>query len=297
MKRKYLLGILGIFSLGILTACSDSTTTTKNNNIEENEELGVTYNVTDTFKVTTSIENGFTYDNTKGLLMINASGEYTLEGVLDGYIECASNLTNKVTLNLNGVTIESDHPAISWLSENSKVEIKAKKGTSNFLVTKESDILTNSTVESENNIEFGGKGNLSIVNNQKHGVSASEIEIKSEINLSITSKVKDGLHAKQIEILSGNIEITAISDGIEAEVNSNGKKGTFVMSGGTLKINKCKNAIKADTSITFKDPTDTDPIGIILKIDNISDTVFSSGTVTNTSSVLTYTLDGNKKTI
>ena len=198
---------------------------------------------------------------------------------------------------LNGITITSDHSAISWLSENSKVEIKAKKGTNNFLVTEESSILTNSTVQSENNVEFGGKGNLSIVNKQKHGVSASEIQIKNEIHLSITAKVKDGLHAKQIEIENGNIEITAISDGIEAEVNSKGNKGTFVMYGGTLSISKCKNGIKANTSIIFSDPTTTDPLGIILKMENISDAALSSPSITNTSLVFTYTLDGQSKTI
>ena len=298
MRRRYLLGLLGICGLAILTSCSTTPSNAANEtNITDEDSLGVTYDVTNTLKVTTAIEDGFTFDSSKGLLKITKSGEYSLEGSLNGYIECDSSLTNKVTLVLNGITITSDHPTISWLSESSKVEIKAKKGTSNKLVTEESSILTNSTVESENNIEFGGKGELVIENHQKHGVSASEIVIKSEINLSLTSKVKDGLHAKQINIESGTVEITAISDGIEAEVNSKGNKGTFQMTGGTLKISKCKNAIKAATSISFSNPKDTDPIGIILRFDTISDTIFASPTVTNTSSVFTYYLDGIEKTI
>ena len=225
------------------------------------------------------------------MLTFNTPGEYIIKGVLNGSIECSATLVEKVTLVLNGVTITSDKPAISWLSESSKVEVKAKKDTENYLITTDSTTLTNSTIESNNNVEFGGKGSLSIINNQKHAVSASEIVVKNEISLNITSNVKDGLHAKAITIENGNIDITAVMDAMEAEVNSKGNKGTILITGGTIKIHDSKVALKAATSISFENPVDTDVIGILLKVNNISDKVLQSESITNNSNALTYYLN------
>ena len=307
MKKKGLLGILGIFALGLLASCGDATTsttmntgdaststtiaTTKTTEALDPEIDGIVYKVSDTLEVQTLVQNGFTFDQAKGLLTFNTSGEYIIRGVLNGSIECSATLVEKVTLVLNGVTITSDKPAISWLSESSKIEVKAKKDTENYLITTDSTTLTNSTIESNNNVEFGGKGSLSIINNQKHAVSASEIVVKNEISLNITSNVKDGLHAKAITIENGNIDITAVMDAMEAEVNSKGNKGTILITGGTIKIHDSKVAIKAATSISFENPVDTDAIGILLKVNNISDKVLQSESITNKSTALTYYLN------
>ena len=296
MKKKGLLGILGIFALGLLASCGDATTsttiaTTKTTEALDPEIDGIVYKVSDTLEVQTLVQNGFTFDQAKGLLSFNTPGEYIIRGVLNGSIECSATLVEKVTLVLNGVTITSDKPAISWLSESSKIEVKAKKDTENYLITTDSTTLTNSTIESNNNVEFGGKGSLSIINNQKHAVSASEIVVKNEISLNITSNVKDGLHAKAITIENGNIDITAVMDAMEAEVNSKGNKGTILITGGTIKIHDSKVAIKAATSISFENPVDTDVIGILLKVNNITDKVLQSESITNKSTALTYYLN------
>ena len=281
MKRRFFIGLVGISLATLLASCGNGTNTiTSTNNTEtkttealDPEMDGIVYKVSDTLEVQTLVQNGFTFDQAKGLLSFNTPGEYIIKGVL------------------NGVTITSDKPAISWLSESSKVEVKAKKDTENYLITTDSTTLTNSTIESNNNVEFGGKGSLSIINNQKHAVSASEIVVKNEISLNITSNVKDGLHAKAITIENGNIDITAVMDAMEAEVNSKGKKGTVLITGGTFKIHDSKVAIKAATSISFENPVDTDVIGILLKVNNISDKVLQSESITNKSTALTYYLN------
>lgn len=311
MKRKVLLGILGIGMASILASCGaengktstskvgtttvETTTIAQDTTTETTVIEGTTYNVTDTFKITTAVENGYTYDSTLNKLTINVAGEYTLEGVFNGRIECASALTEKVTLVLNGCTITSDGAAISWLSESSKVEIKAKKDTTNYLVTSSSLTNEESTVQSENNVEFSGKGKLTVTNNQKHGVSASEVLIKGEIDLTVNANIKDGIHAKAVTIESGTITITAEKDAIEAEVNSKGNKGTFAMVGGTLNISGSSVGIKAKTSITFSDP-EIDPLGILLKFTNVT-TPFDCESITNNSLALTYSLDGQTTTL
>ena len=299
MKRRLFIGLVGVSLATLLASCGNGTntiTSTNNTATKTTEALdpemdGIVYKVSDTLEVQTLVQNGFTFDQAKGLLSFNTPGEYIVKGVLNGSIECSATLVEKVTLVLNGVTITSDKPAISWLSESSKVEVKAKKDTENYLITTDSTTLTNSTIESNNNVEFGGKGSLSIINNQKHAVSASEIVVKNEIALNITSNVKDGLHAKAITIENGNIDITAVMDAMEAEVNSKGNKGTILITGGTIKIHDSKVAIKAATSISFENPVDTDVIGILLRVNNISDKVLQSESITNKSTALTYYLN------
>ena len=306
MKRKYLIGFLGISLATILASCGNNTKTTSNTNTTGAEKTTTVtttnyieptvYTVTSTLTVATTVEDGFTFDEANSKLIINKSGEYTITGSLNGSIECASTLLEKVTLILDGATITSDDAAITWLSEKSKVEIKAKKDTTNFLVTNASLVNETSTVVSNNNVEFGGKGTLNITNSHKHAVSASEVIIKGEVELNVTAAIKDGIHAKQIDILSGNITITATKDAIEAEVNSKGNKGTFTMTGGTLTIKDSAVGIKAQTSITFADPTDTDPIGISLNMDNVS-LAMDSEDITNTSLNLSYKVNGESSTI
>ena len=80
-------------------------------------------------------------------------------------------------------------------------------------------------------------------------------------------------------------------DAMEAEVNSKGNKGTILITGGTIKIHDSKVAIKAATSISFENPVDTDAIGILLKVNNISDKVLQSESITNKSTALTYYLN------
>lgn len=305
MKRRYLIGLAGIAFATVLTSCSldsnntnnNTTTTTTTNIVTTTEYVEPTvYNVTNTLSVSTVVENGFTYDDANSKLIINKSGEYSISGALNGSIECASTLLEKVTLILDGATITSDASAITWLSEKSKVEIKAKKDTTNYLVTNASLVNETSTVQSNNNVEFGGKGTINITNSQKHAVSASEVQIKGEVVLNVTANIKDGIHAKQIDIYSGNTTITATKDAIEAEVNTKGNKGTFTMVGGTLTIKDSAVGIKAQTSITFADPTDTDPIGISLNMDNVS-LAMDSEDITNTSLNLSYKVNGESSTI
>jgi hypothetical protein len=306
MKRRYLIGLAGIAFATLLTSCSldsnntnnkTTTTTTTTNIVTTTEYVEPTvYNVTNTLSVSTTVENGFTHDEEISKLIINKAGGYSISGALNGSIECASTLQEKVTLVLDGATITSDASAITWLSEKSKVEIKAKKDTTNYLVTNASLVNETSTLQSNNNVEFGGKGTINITNSQKHAVSASEVQIKGEVVLNVTANIKDGIHAKQIDIYSGNTTITATKDAIEAEVNTKGNKGTFTMTGGTLTIKDSEVGIKAATSISFSNPVDTDPIGITLKIDNVS-TPMDSEEITNTSSAFTYLLDGESQTI
>ena len=217
--------------------------------------------------IKTDVVDGYTFDEATNIYTINLAGEYELSGNLEGRIVCSDKLTQKVTLVLNGVNITSSNSVIYWSSESSKIEIKAKENSVNTLTVTNALGKENSVIESENNLELGGKGTLNIVANQKHAVKASEITIKGSVILNVEA-VKDAFHAKAITVLGGNLNIENCNDAFEAELNSKGNKGTIVINGGIIKIKNCNYAFKSETSVTIKVGFDTDGITLLnLKIE------------------------------
>ena len=132
-------------------------------------------------------------------------------------------------------------PVVANIYRNTINEINVKEHSTNLY----------SAVESENNIEIGGSGQLTINGGQKHAVKGSNIEIKGKVNLSITA-VKDGLHGKQILISGGNTKINDCTDAIQADVNSSNLKGTITIEDGSLTISNCKRAFRATKTVTIE---------------------------------------------
>jgi len=129
---------------------------------------------------------------------VNKTGAL-LSGELSGNIVIdPGTLTDNqyMELDLNGVTITSSSAApIYYKSEESKVVVKAQKGTTNTLTysgtsTKLASIL------SENNIEIGGKGTLNLVSGG-HGVKGDDITLSSATAISIDAG-NDGIHGHSL---------------------------------------------------------------------------------------------------
>lgn len=311
MKKRYLLGVLGIAVAGFLASCGTNTssvTNTKNTDsivvTDEDTTNAATEDATFTFLNATegAEENqGFTYDSSTGVISITQSGDYTLTGDLVGYIECAETLTSKVTITLEEATITSDTYCIKWNSTSSKVVVKAKKGTVNTLTTKTSSTNTDSTIESKNNVELAGKGTLNIINNQKHAVKADKILVESEIICNVNAYVKDGFHARIIEIYNGTFTIAAADDAIQAEYKTDTTEdGTISIYGGSITIKNSATGINADASIDFSNYTGTDYTvadAITVTVTNTETPMEALSITCPYTATLTYTVDGTAASI
>lgn len=179
------------------------------------------------------------------------AGEYVISGSFIGSLIFKVDTIESVTLYLNGANLESvANHTIYWQNTTGKIEIKAVENTVNTIAVKEDASSLFSAIESENNIEIGGSGKLTIKGAQRHAVKGSNIEIKGNVDLTIEA-LKDGLHGKQILISGGNTKINNCTDAIQADINSNNAKGTILVEEGYLTVNNCKRAFRAATSVTI----------------------------------------------
>lgn len=203
------------------------------------------------FAIATTVENGYTVttDGDETVYTFTVAGEYTVTGDLVGRLVFADTLDTKVTLNLAGCTITSAKTAIYWAAESKKVEIVVAEGTENTVTTTASGEDTYNTIASENNIDVKGAGTLTVAGGQNHAIKGSDVEISDTVILHITA-VHDGIHAKSVVIDGGTITISECSDGIDAERNSKGKKGTVEITGGTITVTACTTAIQAESALT-----------------------------------------------
>ena len=253
--KKIICFLVILFSFVFLTGCNEnendnipndnpSSEKIPNNNLpdDDNKEEAE-------FQIITTVSNGYslsgdTYTFTK-------PGEYKVRGILNGTLFFAANIADSVLLYLDGVTITAkNNHAIYWASENGKIEIKTTEGSVNTIKAVANGSKVYSAIESENNIEIGGSGTLNIIGSQRHAVKGSNITIKGNSKIDIKA-IKDGLHGKHILFTGSETTIHECTDAIQAEVNSSNLKGTIVVEGGTLTINNCKRAFRADVSVTI----------------------------------------------
>lgn len=202
------------------------------------------------FSVTTALKDSVSKSG--NVIVFTKPGEYTLSGKLEGSLFFSADINESVTLYLNNANITAkENHGIYWMSNDFKIEIKTVENTTNSITVLADSSKLFSAIESENNIELGGSGKLTIKGNQRHAVKGSNIEVKGNIELHIEA-VKDGLHGKQILISGGNTIITNCTDAIQADVNSSNLKGTIRVEEGILTINSCKRAFRAAVSLTVE---------------------------------------------
>lgn len=246
-------------SLNINNADSNKDDSNLNENVptvapDNSEQVGnVITNTFGDFKISSVVNNAYTKNG--NVIKFTKGGEYTVSGTLNGSLVFDSSIIDSVTLFLNNANITaSDNHAIYWMKDTGKIEVKAVENTTNTITVKADASKLFSAIESENNIEIGGSGKLTIKGLQRHAVKGSNIEIKGNVNLIIEAD-KDGLHGKHILISGGNTTIKNCTDAIQADVNSSNLKGTILVEEGTLTITGCKRAFKATVSLTIEQIT------------------------------------------
>lgn len=287
---KKLLLLLILFSLASCSIEFDSgqNGTTNNPNIvnpdkTENDGAIVTTTYGD-FKISSVVKDGFS--KADDIITFSKAGEYTVSGTLNGSLVFSANIDDSVTLYLNNAKINSeDYHAIFWMKDMGKIEIKAMENTENEITVNAKGANLYSGIESENNIEIGGSGKLTIKANQRHAVKGSNITVKGNVDLNIEA-VKDGLHGKHVVISGGNTKITNCTDAIQAETNSNNLKGTILVEEGILTISNCKRAFRATTSLTIEQLA-----GVTITI-NVNNTQIVKETLTYNYVSGTFLVDG-----
>jgi hypothetical protein len=137
------------------------------------------------------------YDSSTSTWTIGVSSSkavYAVKGYLKGRIVVANpdNLTSfkGVVLTLNGAYIEGNsetEAAVDFTLSGKYLALESAEGTNN--------VITNSAlaVNSENNLRFGGAGDLTLISTTGHGAKADDILFYGSTNVSIAASA-DGLH-------------------------------------------------------------------------------------------------------
>ncbi|MCK9624969.1 MAG: carbohydrate-binding domain-containing protein [Bacteroidales bacterium] len=272
----------------------------------------------------------------------NSGMEYLISGTTtNGSIKIYS--TKKFKLTLNGANITSTTGAAINIQSSKRAFVVVTDGTTNTLTDADSYTATvededmKSTLFSEGQLVFSGKGSLTIKGNYKHAICSDDyVRIRKNTNITISGAAKDGIHANDYFIQEGgNLQITSKGDGIEAEAKSisiNGGQlaitttgtaskgiktnGYINITGGKIIVNTSGNAeydnddldissssaIKCDGNFTFSNATalltSTGSAGKGINIDG--DLVIESGTLVVRTSGKQYvygTLDSSAKGI
>ena len=209
-----------------------------------------------------SLKGGSAITPTGNVYTITEAGEYNATGLLEeGQIVINAPSDVEVDINLNGASIScsTDSP-IKVLSAD-KVEISAKKNTTNLIDDKRSEktetsdsSLGEGAIHAKCDLKLKGTGTLVIRGNFNNGVhTTKDLEIQKE-TLYVTA-VNNALKGKNsISIASGTI--TAISkkgNGLKTDntdISSKGKqRGNVTIEGGTLVVDSAFDAIDAAYNI------------------------------------------------
>lgn len=188
----------------------------------------------------------------------SANGSLTLSG------------SYKCTVSLAGVTLTNPDGAAINITNSKRIQISAKKGTTNFLTDGEEGA-QKACIYSKGQIQLQGNGTLNVVGKTKHAIkSASYISIKN-LTLNVTSAVSDGINCEEyILVKSGAVTISGVGDdGIqcdlggetatgETEDHEDEDTGNIYIEGGTLTVTTTAAAtkgIKAKGDLRMSDGT------------------------------------------
>ena len=192
---------------------------------------------------------------------ITAGGTYVLSGTLDnGYVTVDADKEEKVTLVLDGVTINSEDFAAIYVVSADKVIIKPAEGTTSTLsnggsFTPIDDSNVDAVIFARDDVTFNGEGTLIISSPAGHGVVGKD-DVKIKDGVYEIDSYQTAIKANDtIEISGGTFSLTAGSDGLHAENNDDDTLGDILITGGDFRIYADDDAIHATTVLQIDDGT------------------------------------------
>lgn len=214
------------------------------------------------FAITT--EDG-TFTQEGNIYTITSAGSYNLTGVLDdGQILVNAGKDDEVEINLNGVSITCNSDSPIKVLKADKVEISAKKKTSNLIKdnrsvkTLDNEELGEGAINAKCDLKLKGTGILVIEGNYSNGVhTTKDLTIqKEELYVLATNNALKGKDS--ITMVSGNV--TAISkkgNGLKtdnSDISSKGnQRGSITISGGTLIVDAPNDALDASYNVIINE--------------------------------------------
>ena len=276
MNKKLSLVPLSLIALLALVGCQSSKDFTVDDSIDpasgnvsgggEHEDVTIDdtptqpdVSVSGSFSLTAADETGVV-SQSGNVYTISAPGSYAAKGVLeDGQIIINVGDEDEVELNLNGTSISCSTDSPIKVLNADKLEISAKKNSTNKIVDARSEksssgsedsTLGEGAINAKCDLKLKGTGTLVVEGNYNNGIhTTKDLTIQKE-TLHVTA-VNNAFKGKNsITMVSGTV--TAISkkgNGLKTDntdLGSSGKqKGSITISGGTLVVDSAFDGIDA----------------------------------------------------
>ena len=292
MKKKYLLG-LSVLSLLAITGCSliGENTTVENNDtttidtttdsdyqyndpieVEEPEEIVV---VETTEDPSLSTKDG-TFIKEGNIYKLTSAGTYVVSGKVEGQILVEAGEDDEVVIELNDASISYNQDSPIKALTAGKVEISAKKDTSNLITdnrnakTVDTTTLGEGAIYAKTDLKLKGTGTLVVTGNYNNGVHTTKDLTIQKLTLKVTGYNNAIKGNNSVTITSGEVQAYAkTGNGIKTEdsdLSSKGKqRGTISIQGGTVYVDSLHDAVDASYNVEIDEVDSEVPTTISIK--------------------------------
>ena len=217
----------------------------------------------DEAKAIVALSDGATTVNGDGVIIdgdiitFTSDGVYYVSGVLtNGKLVVNTTKDEKVQLILNGVDVHCNDGAAIEVWQADKVFITLASNTSNRLSDGNeyaaTDIGSNACIFSKEDLTINGSGGLTVTGNYRHGISSRDDLVIALCTLNVTA-VADGLRGKDcVKITESNIIVNAVSDAIISDNTDEEWRGYVYVESGNLNLTAGTDGIQAETVVLIE---------------------------------------------
>ncbi|HEM5324652.1 TPA: carbohydrate-binding domain-containing protein [Streptococcus suis] len=259
--KKLLYSGVTLMSLGVLAACSSTsssmttsssvatsqTTTSNNSTSSDSSTSSIDWSALPTTEVTLSNDG----------LKITEGGTYILTGSTTAGVTVETDANVRIIL--AGAEISSSDNAAINVIKADNVELEIKDGTTNTVkdTSNHTDTNIEGAIHVEADLTITGNGRLTVEGNFQDGIVSTDDMVISSGNITVTA-VDDGIRGKDsLTINGGTINVTAGGDGIKSTNDTDTTKGYTTITGGEITVTAGDDGIKAETALTIDGGTIT----------------------------------------
>lgn len=208
-----------------------------------------------TFQNTSISTSGSGMSVSGSTVTITKAGSYRLSGSLsNGRIIVNVPKTEEVELILTGVNVTCSNNSPLYVQSADCVTLTLDKSCTNQFTDGKSYADTSETapsaaIYSEDDIKIQGEGALTVHGNYRDGISSKNDVILSGGTITIDS-ADDGIRGKDsVRIKGASVSITSLGHGIKVTNDTDSKKGYFLLSSGSLRIDSEKDGCHISQNI------------------------------------------------